>query len=590
MDGVRSSMSKTATKPKILLTNCLNAPFPVWEDDQLNALLKSQLRNQGPFGFYPSQMTMGLYIIAENIPAETTVIEFPPEDLFVRELKTGYDYLGIQVIATNIPIVVKMVQLARKIAPDTKIILGGYGTAALTVELPHDPDGCADYLRTHTDYICGGDGVQFFRRLLGAKVDDPITQHFLPFNEQSILGLAPFHNSRIPSLLAALGCPNGCEFCTTSAVYNRQKHRIASPDELVDYMSTLLRRLGIRKSLFFVVYDEDFLWDREYIMRLGELLRERNIYDKVSVWCFCSINSISQYSMEELVLAGIGTVFIGLESTLFDQDHDTVHRVFSKRKGRETSEVFADLRKYGILSVVSTVFGWDFHTRENINTDMEYLVSLKSPYYQIAPLTAYPGTPLFRAMADRGRLFNDFSWRDICFWNDDVFQRAHFERGEIRQCINQAYDMIYEANGPSLLSMIDIMAEGYNTLSESINPYLQQRANRYKLFVKNIRTLLYAIKRLAPSEAVMKRVDGVEKRCRRYLGRQSAWRYLTSRFVYGKMLPTYKKGEQINWEIKVTLPWTITHYDGEKSKPRVKRQNGLLRSIREAVSVVFSQV
>jgi haloalkane dehalogenase len=325
-------------------------------------------------------------------------------------------------------------------------------------------------------------------------------------------------------------------------------------------------------------------------MRIGELLRERGIYDKVSIWCFCSINSISQYTMEELVLAGIGTVFIGLESKLFDQDHSTVHQVFSKRKGREPSEVFADLRKHGILSVISTVFGWDFHTRENIQTDMEYLVALKSPYYQIAPLTAYPGTPLFQSMAKEGRIFKDYSWRDICFWNDDVFQRAHFERGEIRQFINRAYDMIYQTNGPSLLSMTDIMAEGYHTLSQSDNPHLRQRANRYRLFVKNIRVLLYAMKKLAPSPAVAQRVEEVEDRCRRYLGPPSAWQRIVSRLVYRKMLPIHKKGEKINWEIVAKLPWKITYYDGEKSKPKVKIQHGFRRGIRNAIASVFSQV
>jgi haloalkane dehalogenase len=193
-------------------------------------------------------------------------------------------------------------------------------------------------------------------------------------------------------------------------------------------------------------------------------------------------------------------------------------------------------------------------------------------------------------MADEGRVFKDYSWRDICFWNDDVFQRAHFERGEIREFINRAYDLIYETNGPSLLSMIDIMAEGYNTLSKSDDPHLQQRANRYRLFVQNIRVLLYAMKKLAPSDKVGQRVEDVERRVHGYLGPPSAWQRLVGRLIYRKMLPIHKKGEQINWEIEAKLPWKITYYDGEKSKPKVKTQHALRRSLRNAVASVFSQV
>jgi haloalkane dehalogenase len=573
--------------PRILLTNCLNSDEPGWAHDQLNALLASQLWKQGPFGFLPRQVTVGLYIIAENVPAECTVLEFPPEELFTAEIARGYDYLGIQAVAANLPIIVRMVELTRRIAPQTTIVIGGYGAASLQNPLPYDPGGCAQYLRANVDHVCSGDGVAFFRQLLGDPADAPVTQRYVPFSEQSLQGLDPLHLSRTPYVLAALGCPNGCEFCVTSAFYGGAKRRIAEPEQVVASIESALRRLGRHRPAFFVIYDEDYLSDRPYVLQVGELLRERDLYRNVSLWCFASVRSISQYAMEELVLNGIGTLFIGFESKMLDDDQNTYHQVHAKRAGRDTTALFQEFKRYGIMTVVSTVFGWDFHTPENIEQDIEYLAALQSPFYQIAPLTAYPGTPLFNALADEGRIYADFTWRDVCFWNSDVFKPAHFERGEIRACIERAYDLIYTRNGPTLLSMADIMVAGYRTLSGSDNPFLQQRARRLRVFADKIRRLFPAMDELAPSTAVAERVASVNARCDESFGRVDPAGRIVSTLLARRLRNAYAGNGDAR---AIEIPWSITRYPGPGSAPRTRGQHHARDVVRRLASSLVSNV
>jgi haloalkane dehalogenase len=578
-------------QPRVLLTNCLNTAFPGWEDNQLNALLSSQLRSQGIFGFYPRAITLGLYVIAENLPASTTILDFPPEQQFVDELKTGYDYLGIQVIATNIEVVAKMVKIAKEVAPGTKIVLGGYGVGALTNKLGHDPGGCAEYLRETADYICSGDGTKFFRNLLGADVDAPITQHYIPFNEQSIMGLGLAHKNKIASVLSALGCPNACEFCATSAFYDRQKCRIATPEQLVDYMQSAVRRLGRRKAPFVVVYDEDYLKDPDYVRRVGQLLRDRGLYEHVNIFCFASISSISQFSMEEIVENGIGTLFIGLESKLIDEDPGQYDNVARKRAGKDVTEVFADIRRHGILTVVSTVFGWDFHTKENIETDVEFLMSLKSPFYQIAPLTPYPGTPLFKKLTEEDRMRDDFEWQDVCFWNADIFKVAGFEKGEVRAKINDTYERIYQANGPSVLSTADIMVEGYKTLSKLSNPTLQLRAKRLRFFADSIRKMFYTMRQFAPNDKVRDRIDEVDQKCEECFGKPSAFDNAVSKIIHRIVSKEHRKrSKKENLGISVEIPWVKTVYPGNGKKPKVTNGDAVGHWLHDAVSIVLTNM
>jgi pimeloyl-ACP methyl ester carboxylesterase/radical SAM superfamily enzyme YgiQ (UPF0313 family) len=556
----------------VLLVNCMGPYELGWEEDQFDLFAARLSRGQGVFGLSGHFHAWGLFVIAENIPAKSTIIEFPTEELYKRELEKGYDYLGIQVVTRHIPRIVDMVKLARKIAPETKIVLGGYGVITLYDPMPHDPENHAGFLLDNADYVCDGEGVAFFRRLLGADPNEPITQYHMPLCGAEIPGFNYISNSRSPSILAALGCPNGCEFCVTSAFFKKKKIRIVTPEECLTYIKAGLERAGNQFALYTQIWDEDFLLDKEYVMRLGELIREEGLLRHVNFFCFASIKSISQFTPEELALCGIGSVWVGVESKFEDvitSDHN-----IAKRAGRDVSEVFKDFQRYGISTVASTILGWDFHTKENIIEDLEYFVSLKPVFYQISPLRPCPGTQLYGRLKEQGRIYDTGTWDDASLWSEDLHKYVNFEKDELRNYFDLAHKMLYETNGPSVLNIADIMLQGYRTMIHSRNPYLQQRAERCYHFAKRTCAfLLYSIRKLAPSEAVKKRVDEVEKRAIEYLGEPTLLEKLVARIFYLRFLRLHKMRQRPDFKVKSDQPWKITYYHGDKSKPTVKRQH-----------------
>jgi len=50
-----------------------------------------------------------------------------------------------------------------------------------------------------------------------------------------------------------------------------------------------------KPALYNAIWDEDFLLDKEYVEKLGELLRKENFLSKVNIFCFASIKALSQY-------------------------------------------------------------------------------------------------------------------------------------------------------------------------------------------------------------------------------------------------------------------------------------------------------
>jgi hypothetical protein len=101
--------------------------------------------------------TTGLHLVATNVGVPATVLEWPSLDEFEQELRAhAYDYVGISFIPCTVPKMRAMVEVARRVAPRTKTVLGGYGAVVPHLDVLVEPD-----------HVCRGDGIRFMRHLLG---------------------------------------------------------------------------------------------------------------------------------------------------------------------------------------------------------------------------------------------------------------------------------------------------------------------------------------------------------------------------------------------------------------------------------------
>lgn len=126
-----SKTPKSERTGKILLTNAF-APWGV-DDEFTTRELKYEgvhtnfTRMQGifsPRGFVTNPAT---HFIACNIDSPCVVLDSPGLESFKNELKNNYDYLGISFLTCEFPKVKKMIEIAKEVAPWTKIVIGGYG-------------------------------------------------------------------------------------------------------------------------------------------------------------------------------------------------------------------------------------------------------------------------------------------------------------------------------------------------------------------------------------------------------------------------------------------------------------------------------
>lgn len=505
------------SEKKVLLTTNYGPNDLGWGEDMYDMLKSRLARGHGPFSMNSHCHYFALYLLAENISAPTTVLEHPHWEDFTAELEKGYDYVGIQLKTVHTRKIARMVRHMRENHPDTQIIIGGYGVMPLDNPLPTDTEGDAEYIRENAHHLCREEGVGFMRKLLGdTPIDREITQYQMPMTGFGIDGLGKTQ-ARMPIILVSLGCPNACDFCTTTAFFHNKKHYVAQPDQVYKYIKNYQQRLKTKKIMT-TLFDEDIFHNADYVRELGRLLRADKDTWGVRWFGFGSIRSLSQFTPEELRECGVGAIWIGVES--FIQDEGTTEDIYGKRRGEDIAKLFKELHAHGIQTTASMIMGFDFHNRENLKEDIDRFVDLKPFMYQMTPLTPCPGTPLYDRMVEEDRIGETYRWEDGHIWKTNSMKYKNLDAEDIRKMYDYAHEQLRDRNGPPLIQMLEGALDTYMTYKDREDEFGAYQAKMAKLGAAASLTYAHAVEKLHTSETVRKRASDLQNRYRNEIGRQ----------------------------------------------------------------------
>lgn len=472
---------------RILLTTVFR-PFGVEDkynkkdDDLLLDYLASRLtREPGLFPLSSYVPHSSLHLIAANLPCETRVLEYPSVEEFVAELKKGYDLVGISFMIKGFGKVAKMIALARKHAPASKVALGGFGTAL------EDADALG------ADYVCRGEGVAFTRRLLGAPSNSPMVHPKVTadITLKVLQKYKSFGKHTIGLITSGFGCPNACEFCCTSAYYGHKNVRFLQTGRDIYEVMRRLSADGIHSSL---IFEEDFALYEDKLRELGGAI-EKHEGEPLSYACFASVKALSRWDLEELAAGGAGHVWIGVES---------VHAPFEKRAGRDIGSIFADLRSLGITTTGSSIFGLDHHTPEQLPREVDFMIGLQPSMVQLSNLMPAVGTALRTRLVAEGRI-GSVGFKDADLYSE-VIRHPAFQPGEIRNAIFEGYSRLYESIGPSLFRILETWFTGYKNLRGSRNAGLRKRAGMYAQRSKAILPIFLKTGEFLPNDEIRYKV------------------------------------------------------------------------------------
>jgi radical SAM superfamily enzyme YgiQ (UPF0313 family) len=470
------------TSARVLLTSVFG---PYAQDDEFGSrsinpmeLYHNQVtRAQGSFSLRMFHRSWGIMMIQSNISAPCAVLDFPTREAFAKEL-TGqhYDIVGISSIIVNIGKVREMCRMVREHSPGSTIVVGGHVSAIADIEHMID-----------ADHIVRGDGIAWMRGFLGENKSAPIRHpHIVSGFDIRTMGIrvpAP-DGSAAATIIPSVGCPMGCNFCTTSAFFGGKGKFLnfyPTGEELFQVMCEMESSMKVRS---FFVMDENFLLYRKRAVELLDCMKAKG--KAWALYVFSSANAIGKYSMRELVELGISWIWMGLESP---------RSGYAKLQGRDTLALTKELRRHGIKLLGSTIVGLEHHTPENIADEIEHAVSHETDFHQFMLYTPVPGTPLYKEMQEKKRLL-DVDLADIHGQHKFNFEHAAISSDDSNRFLESAFRRDYERNGPSLYRICRTTLQGWKRYKSDPDARVRER---FEWEIRSIKTayggLLWAMER-----------------------------------------------------------------------------------------------
>ncbi|MBN1960284.1 MAG: cobalamin-dependent protein [Deltaproteobacteria bacterium] len=461
---------------KILLTSVFG-PFGVDDaygrKENIMELFHNQVtREQGVFSLRFNHPSFGLHFLAENISASTTVLDFPSQQKFIKEIKQNYDYVGISFIVPNFIKAKKMAELVRKYAPNSKIILGGHG-----VRIP----GIKDKI-TH-DFICQGEGVRWLRRLLGEDVNRSIKHPIVSSAfSKKVMGVPLKSDTAV--LIPGLGCPNACRFCVTSHFFDKKYvPYFSTGQELFDICVEIEEKIGVNE---FFIMDENFLKLPDRARELLQLIEKHNKSYQFSI--FSSAETVAALGVEFLCRLGVNFIWLGIESK---------QEIYEKNRGLDLKSMISQLRDHGISVLASAILFLEHHDKQSIWEDIRFAVEQNSDFVQFMGLGPMPGTALYEDYRDQGILREDLPYEEWHGQHQIWFHHPNFSASESVHYLREAFRYDYNIQGASLLRICDTVIRGYEHLKHCRDPMLIKRCDDLKTTAKYYRAALLALKKFA---------------------------------------------------------------------------------------------
>jgi radical SAM superfamily enzyme YgiQ (UPF0313 family) len=317
--------------------------------------------------------------------ATITDLASVPEEDWERSIPQA-DVYGFDTFTSTYKRTLQILQLIKRINPDSIKIAGGPHASALPQQVAHD-----------FDFVVVGEGEKRLLRILrslnkGERLN-PIQYEIviddldsLPFPDYSLVDLASYRrlvaNRPSVGIISTRGCPYQCAFCTSSIQGVDRQIRYRSPQNLASEIAQLRNLYDITS---FKIQDDIFTLR---IARIREI--SRRLVPLVIVYrCNGRVDLCTNKEMLELLYAsGCRHITFGVESG----SPRMLERMNKRHTITEVRTAVALAKEVGFIVRANLMVGFPGETWDTIQETVDLMLACQPHEYVISAFVPYPGT------------------------------------------------------------------------------------------------------------------------------------------------------------------------------------------------------
>ena len=379
---------------------------------------------------------------------EKKITTFSPDIVAPSGMSTANAYLAL-----------RTTQLAKKIDPQIKTVVGGQHFTALDKETMN--------LYPEVDYIVRGEGEETLTELVktlseggeptevmgltlrtsdGIKINSdrplicdlntlpfPAYHHVSEHMKDYYFSLMADKGTPFAIVEGSRGCSNSCSYCSQSPFW-RHAQRTKTPKRITDEFEHLNKTYG---SSFFWLTDDYFRLGPQSEALCDEIT-DRNL--KINWFCQARCDEIVKHKavLQKLREAGCVWLLVG-----FDTPSPETLRVFKRSElNRDVAKEAVDLlRMNDLFSQGTFIIGERRDDKESIKALREYADWLDPDIATFMALTPFPGTEIYEEAKKGGRIEDD-NWAHYDMVHA-IMPTEHLTRAEVQEELHRCYEEFF---------------------------------------------------------------------------------------------------------------------------------------------------
>lgn len=414
-------------------------------------------------GFNPP---LGLLYLASAIKKLTSfdveVLDTQPSAMTYPQLedylgRKYYDVVGISAMTFTLIDAYKTAQLAKRVMPSTRLVLGGthvhlFPEETINLEgVDFGLMGEAEYsfvqflnALNHNSTDNGVPGL-IFKNQEGKIIKNDIQTindlDEIPFPDRNSLNIKSYSSllsrgALCTTFITSRGCPFKCAFCDRPLSPVTSYFRYRGAKNVVDEICKCLED-GIRDFLF---YDDTFTINRKRVLSICEEILQRHLQIRWDIRT--RVDLVDEEMLKMLREAGCMAIHYGVEAGN-DKILKEIKKGFAVKK---VKEIFKLTKKLKIETLAYFMIGLPAENSRDIQDTLDLAKELKPDYAHFTIFSPYPGTELYYRGLEKDIIKKDI-WKEFSQNPREGFKipvwEENFTRDELYEMIVKFYKRFY---------------------------------------------------------------------------------------------------------------------------------------------------